>query len=100
MPLRPSIPPLGLPQKGGFDSGVQVLRYAHDWNLVETLAEMAECKISGVIGGLTAAPESRSVPGLSSPNDGSHHWSQTPLSRRIVALSWRHTTLTALMIPM
>jgi hypothetical protein len=39
--------PLGLPQKGGFDSRVQVRRYAHDWNLVETLAEMAECKISG-----------------------------------------------------
>ena len=52
MPLRPSIPPLGLPQKGGFDSGVQVRRYAHDWNLVETLAEMAEWKISGGIGGL------------------------------------------------
>ena len=48
----PSIAPLGLPQKGGFDSGVQVRRYAHDWNLVETLAEMAECKISGGIGGL------------------------------------------------
>jgi hypothetical protein len=48
----PLIAPLGLPQKGGFDSGVQVRRYAHDWNLVETLAEMAECKISGGIGGL------------------------------------------------
>jgi len=47
-----SIAPLGLPQKGGFDSGVQVRRYAHDWNLVETLADMAECKISGGIGGL------------------------------------------------
>ena len=52
MPLRPSIAPLGLPQKGGFDSGVQVRGYAHDWNLGETLAEMAECKISGGIGGL------------------------------------------------
>jgi hypothetical protein len=47
-----SIAPLGLPQKGGFDSGVQVRGYAHDWNLGETLAEMAECKISGGIGGL------------------------------------------------
>src|SRR5262249_53220288 len=46
-PLRPSIAPLGLPQKGGSDSGVQVRRYAHDWNLAETLAEMAECKNFG-----------------------------------------------------
>src|SRR5215469_12090442 len=38
-------------------------------------------KFRAVLAGLTAAPESRSLPGLSSPNDGSHHWSQTPLSR-------------------
>src|SRR5215469_9493192 len=82
----PSIAPLGLPQKGGFDSGVQVRRYAHDWNLVEPSLKWLSAKFRALLAGLTAAPESRSVPGLSSPNDGSHHWSQTPLSRRIVAL--------------
>jgi hypothetical protein len=84
--MRPGAAPLGLPQKGGFDSGVQVRRYAHDWNLVEPSLKWLSAKFRAVLAGLTAAPESRSVPGLSSPNDGSHHWSQTPLSRRIVAL--------------
>ena len=65
---------------------VQVRRYAHDWNLGEPSLKWLSAKFRAVLAGLTAAPESRSVPALSSPNDGSHHWSQTPLSRRKVVL--------------
>jgi len=51
-PLRAFNCTTGIAAEGWIDSGVQVGRYAHDWNLVETLAEMDECKISSGIGGL------------------------------------------------
>jgi hypothetical protein len=51
-----------LPQKGGFDSGVQVRRYNHDWNLVKPSLKWLSGKFRAVLAGLTAAPEPRSVP--------------------------------------
>jgi len=45
----PLIAPLGLPQKGGFDSGVQVRRYAHDWNLVEPSLKRLSAKFRALL---------------------------------------------------
>ena len=52
-----------MPQKGGFGSGVQVRRYAHDWNLVEPSLKWLSAfglespgteRDSGAFGGLMA----------------------------------------------